>query len=369
MPEAPNSLGLADELTSHTISRRTFLKIALAVGGGSLFPRWITAAEIQGLPKPEIPPKPIQPQQTVISVMPDFSADDFNARKLPSEEITKFEDAIGARTHVVSVFVDMDRKPINPNIIDKISQSGRAAMLNWEPRSYADPLDHARRFTAAAFTSGQHDSPLESWAKMIRDSGVAVYLRLGYEMNGNWFPWGQKPEPFKTIWKHVVDKFKSAGADNARWIFSPNHWPSPEKIADYYPGDEYVDVVGADAYDKYSIYWKNAWHWTQLNFPPEALFNHINYYLKQVAPHKPLMVCEIGSGRESGRDDWLAAAIFKCLQQGITGLNYFQYLKETDWRLTDPAQLKTLRTITGSRYFLSDTASLSDIDSTLLKVW
>jgi mannan endo-1,4-beta-mannosidase len=66
-------------------------------------------------------------------------------------------------------------------------------------------------------------------------------------MNGGWFWWGaQDPGSFIQVWRHMFDYFANTkGLDNLLWVYGPNHGA---KTADYYAGDNYVDIVGLDAY-------------------------------------------------------------------------------------------------------------------------
>jgi len=81
----------------------------------------------------------------------------------------------------------------------------------------------------------------------LRDAGVVVLWRPFHEMNGDWFWWGAKsPDAFIRVWRHMFVYFtKIKRLDNLLWVYAPNHGP---KVAAYYPGHAYVDVVGLDAY-------------------------------------------------------------------------------------------------------------------------
>jgi len=81
----------------------------------------------------------------------------------------------------------------------------------------------------------------------LKAAGVVVLWRPFHEMNGGWFWWGAKdPESFIRVWRHMFDYFsQTKGLDNLLWVYSPNHGA---KTAAYYPGDNYVDLVGLDAY-------------------------------------------------------------------------------------------------------------------------
>ena len=81
----------------------------------------------------------------------------------------------------------------------------------------------------------------------LKEAGVVVLWRPFHEMNGGWFWWGAKdPDTFVQVWRQMFDYFtKTKGLDNLLWVYSPNHG---EKTAKYYPGDDYVDLVGLDVY-------------------------------------------------------------------------------------------------------------------------
>jgi mannan endo-1,4-beta-mannosidase len=81
----------------------------------------------------------------------------------------------------------------------------------------------------------------------LKAAGVVVLWRPFHEMNGDWFWWGGKePGSFIRVWRHMFDYFsKTKGLDNLLWVYAPNHG---QKTAAYYPGDNYTDLVGLDAY-------------------------------------------------------------------------------------------------------------------------
>jgi mannan endo-1,4-beta-mannosidase len=81
----------------------------------------------------------------------------------------------------------------------------------------------------------------------LKEAGVVVLWRPFHEMNGDWFWWGAKdPNTFVKVWRQMFDYFsKTKGLDNLLWVYSPNHG---KNTAAYYAGDQYVDLVGLDAY-------------------------------------------------------------------------------------------------------------------------
>lgn len=81
----------------------------------------------------------------------------------------------------------------------------------------------------------------------LKDAGVVVLWRPFHEMNGGWFWWGaQNPETFIKVWRHMFDYFADTKKlDHLLWVYGPNHG---QNTAKYYAGDNYVDLVGLDAY-------------------------------------------------------------------------------------------------------------------------
>ena len=88
---------------------------------------------------------------------------------------------------------------------------------------------------------------LAAGLQQLKEGGVVVLWRPFHEMNGGWFWWGAKdPDKFIALWRQMFDYFsKTKGLDNLLWVYGPNHG---DKTAAYYAGDNYVDLVGLDAY-------------------------------------------------------------------------------------------------------------------------
>jgi mannan endo-1,4-beta-mannosidase len=82
----------------------------------------------------------------------------------------------------------------------------------------------------------------------LEDAGVRVLWRPLHEMNGAWFWWGaaENPDDFKRLWQEMYTYLETTKAlSNLIWVYSPN---VGQNVTLYYPGAEYVDVVGLDKY-------------------------------------------------------------------------------------------------------------------------
>lgn len=87
--------------------------------------------------------------------------------------------------------------------------------------------------------------------KALQDKGIAVLWRPLHEASGNaelggtaWFWWGAAgADTFKQLWQYMFTYFQQQGVNNLVWV-----WTGADYDSNWYPGDEYVDIVGADIY-------------------------------------------------------------------------------------------------------------------------
>lgn len=81
---------------------------------------------------------------------------------------------------------------------------------------------------------------------LLKNENIPVIWRPLHEAAGKWFWWGAKgAEPFKKLWKMMFDTFQAKGLNNLIWV-----WTTETNDNSWYPGDQYVDIVGRDLYKK-----------------------------------------------------------------------------------------------------------------------
>jgi len=90
---------------------------------------------------------------------------------------------------------------------------------------------------------------------------IPVIFRPLHEHTGSWFWWGSKectPEEYIALWRFTVDYLrKNKKLHNLIIGYSAAGYATEKDYLERYPGDEYVDIIGFDAYmEKDANYFK-----------------------------------------------------------------------------------------------------------------
>jgi len=217
--------------------------------------------------------------------------------------------------------------------------------LKWTGAPAAGLLD--------AINAGQADARIAAVAQGIRSVGSLVLLEPGWEMNGNWsYAWqgvangsdANAPAKYAAAWRHIVGIFRAQGASNVRWVFNPNvgnamthtasgasHW---NWYANYYPGDAYVDYVGAHGFNGPAV-WNTSWQ----DFGTMTDGTAADRMLSDLAaryPAKPIIVGEFATqeGTAGQKAAWITDAYARMrANPRVVGAVWFNADKEADWRV------------------------------------
>lgn len=187
------------------------------------------------------------------------------------------------------------------NIAECNKQLGIYTVINQDLRS--DQFSPYRNESILKeIISGKWDEYFRTFARQARQLDMKVYYRFGYEMNGNWFPWGKKSTLFVKAWKHANKIFKKEKADNVLWIFSPGVvWGQQtfeKDIRPYYPGNDFVDVVALDGYN-FGDRHDQHHQWESFH---KVFANSISGLMSF---GKPMWIAEIGCPADPRRHYWL----------------------------------------------------------------
>lgn len=196
----------------------------------------------------------------------------------------------------------------NKILIDHWNRGGLIT-INFDPGNpltgKPDPNDTTRvdlrRVTLPGTQENRHFSrQLRIVAQGLRElqrAGVVVLWRPIHEPNGGWFWWCShdettdewtSPEHYRQFWEYIHRELTQGyGLTNLIWVYSPASMAySAIRPTDmYYPGDEYVDIIGIDLYTD---------SFTRESFDAQQGFTALRKF------NKPLAICEIGSHRLDG---------------------------------------------------------------------
>ncbi len=81
---------------------------------------------------------------------------------------------------------------------------------------------------------------------------IPVVFRPFHEMTGSWFWWGKgncSSEQYKELFRFTIDYLREEKGQHQLIIaYSPDKFTTAEQYMEFYPGDDYVDVMALDDY-------------------------------------------------------------------------------------------------------------------------
>lgn len=241
-------------------------------------------------------------------------------------------EQLGSGATYVATFTDLPY-PISAERIAEVHTLQLIPVISFEP---SKTWHGTSQNELEGILSGYWDSTLTRWATSIAALDDTVIVRFGYEMNGDWFAYGQQPESFIECWIYTYTLFQNAGAHNVLWMFAPNvEWDKNKPLTDfslYYPGDSVVDLLGLDGYnfgDNHDIYH----YWQSYSEVFEPSISKISRY------NKPLILSEIGCADGERQYSWIDDFLIRISRDSrVSGFIYFNqhtsYKNEPDWCLT-----------------------------------
>lgn len=97
--------------------------------------------------------------------------------------------------------------------------------------------------------SGHYDDRIDKLGAWIKSTHRPILLRVGYEFDnpGNHYD----PKQYVAAYRHIVDRLRSKGVDNVAFVWHSFAQGNPERMMAWYPGDAYVDWVGASYFGQF----------------------------------------------------------------------------------------------------------------------
>ena len=173
---------------------------------------------------------------------------------------------------------------------------------------------------------GKYHDFFEEYSEMLKSFGKPVMFRLNNEMNGDWcvyssYHTSKDTDIYKELYRYVFKTFEANGVDNVLWIWNPHDISFPNfkwnHALNYYPGDNFVDIVGMTGYNTGNYYPGEVWRGFQEIYDPlyleyDGIFN------------KPFMITEFGSNSFGGSKE-------KWVQEMFENISKYERIKAAIW--------------------------------------
>ena len=132
-------------------------------------------------------------------------------------------------------------------------------------------------------------------------------------MNGDWCQYcaywtSQDAELFRAAWRHVYRVFADEGATNVLWMWNPHDRSFPDfrynHPALYYPGNEFVDLVGMTGYCNGTYFPNETWR------PFDEIYAPMYAEYAAMFPDKPFVITEFACSAIGGdKAAWIRDAL------------------------------------------------------------
>lgn len=253
--------------------------------------------------------------------------------------IDQFAQLVGAYPRVVMWYQTWSQPLFYRSQVQAVAASQAIPLITW------NPISSGAGIPLANIADGAEDRYIESTARQAKRWKRLLYVRFGSEMNVSSSLFGpghdgNTPNEFIHAWRRVVEIFRREGADNVRWVWSPNVYCDGKCPFDaYFPGDRYVDWVALDGYNYAAVDHLRWLSFAQIFGPSYRILTELT--------HKPVMIGETATTSIGGnKAEWIddMASALKTEFRRVRVLVWFDRLKETDWLVnSSPGSLAAFR--------------------------
>ncbi|MBR9651455.1 glycoside hydrolase family 26 protein [Thalassovita aquimarina] len=205
-------------------------------------------------------------------------------------------------------------------------ERNRSLLVTVEPWTWSRSERNTARYLQRGIENGTYDPNMKAICDILGTLKSPVTLRWAHEMEDKsgqfiWADW--EPETYISAYRHMIDLCRAA-APNINVMWSPLGY---DNMDEYYPGDDYVDLVGL------SVFGLQAWD--QYKFGRDQTFDEIfaPRYERAAKYGKPVVVAELGYvGKEAYVKDW-ENSVRQVKEQypSLVGVVYFNYPEVYPW--------------------------------------
>lgn len=195
--------------------------------------------------------------------------------------------------------------PFPSEFMERAYGQGRHVELTLQLTGYSNEKLAGYTPQLAAYR-GWEDNTIRALARGAKAFGHPFFFRLNNEMNSDWTNYSgvtvlEDPDIYVEVWRRFYRIFQEEGVDNVIWVFNPNdrdyppaHW---NHFMNYYPGDDYVQVIGVTGYNTGTYYKKkNNETWREFTQIYDGISARFSPYFSEF----PWMITEFASSSVGG---------------------------------------------------------------------
>lgn len=205
-------------------------------------------------------------------------------------------------------------------------ERGRALLVTLEPWTWSRSERNTAQYLRAGIAAGQYDQNMRDICTVMAGLKSSVTLRWAHEMDdeSGQFIWaGWQPKEYINAFHRMIDICREV-APNVRVMWSPL---GDEGMEAYYPGDDYVDIVGISVF--------GLQQWDQDKFDRDRSYSDVMEprYRRAASFGKPVVVAELGySGDQAYVDSWEnSVRVARPDLQNLVGVVYFDQREVYPW--------------------------------------
>ncbi len=202
----------------------------------------------------------------------------------------------------------------------------RALLVTLEPWTWSRDERNTAQYLRRGIERGEYDANMTAVCQVLGTLRSPVTLRFAHEMDdlSGQFIWsGWEPETYISAYRHMIDLCKES-APEITVMWSPL---GNENMDDYYPGDDYADLIGLTVFGLQA--------WDQAKFGRDRNFDDIfaPRYERAASYGKPVVVAELGYvGSQDYVDMWKERVrIERADYPNLVGVLYFNQLEVYAW--------------------------------------
>lgn len=171
----------------------------------------------------------------------------------------------------MDMLVNLDSVPFvrMQQLIRQGYKRGSVITISWHlnnPLSGKSAWEPAQGTVASILPGGIKHELFKSWLDKVaffmkglkgeRGEQIPIIFRPFHELNGNWFWWGGKnctEKEFKELWVFAVNYLRDKkNIHHLLYAYNTDRFSSRDEYMTKYPGNEWVDIIGFDIYQRNS---------------------------------------------------------------------------------------------------------------------